>query len=184
MARTPKIRRWPQALKDKLDELVRAGSTIEEILTALRAIGAPDISRATVGRFKQRAEANFARYREAQEIAGAWVTKLGAEPGSDVGRLLQELLKTLAFQTMSNMGDGGEDVEAKDLMFLAKTLNDLSSAQKKSVDTEAQLRKAADAEMQKRAAAAADVAVKEAKKAGLSAETTECMRNILLNGIS
>jgi hypothetical protein len=184
MARTPKIRRWPQALRDTLDELVRAGRTIEEILATLQSIGAPDVSRATVGRWKQRAEQNFARYREAQEVAGAWVTKLGAEPGSDVGRLLQEILKTLAFQTMSDMGDGEKSVEARDLMFLAKALRDLSGAQKTSVDTEAQLRKAADIEMQKRTAAAADVAVKEAKKAGLSAETTEQMRNILLNGIS
>lgn len=183
MARAPKIRRWPQELRDKLDELVRAGRTIEEILTALQSMGAPDVSRATVGRWKQRAEQNFARYREAQEIAGAWVTKLGQEPGSDVGRLLQELLKTLAFQTMSDMGDGGQSVEPRDLMFLSKALRDLSGAQKTSVDTEAQLRKAADAEMQKRAAAAADVATKEAKKAGLSPETTERMREILLGNI-
>jgi len=187
MGRTPKIRRFPVEIRTRVDGLIRDGATIDEIMAALANLNAPPIARSTVGAYKQRVEQNLARYREAQEVAGAWVSKLGENPASDVGRLLQEMLKTIAFQTMAQLGDEDsltEGVGPRELMFLAKALKDLSGAQKTSIDVEAKLRAEYDATLAKRAAQAAEVATTEAKKRGLSPETVATMRQILLGSVT
>lgn len=187
MGRTSKIRKLPPAVRESIDALIRDGRyTIADIVDRLRAMNA-DVSRSSVGRYKQRVEQNLARYREAQEVAGAWVTKLGENPGSDVGRLLQEMLKTIAFQTMAQLGDEDsltEGVGPRELMFLAKALKDLSGAQKTSVDVEAKLRAEYDATLAKRAEKAAEVATTAAKKQGLSPDAVAAMREAILGRVT
>lgn len=137
----------PAAIREEMDRLVRDGATIDSIVAHLRAMGAP-VSRSAVGRYKQKAERQLKRYREAQEVAGVWVAKLGENPKGDVGRLVQEMLKAAAFQTLANMTPDEEDEDGavaapdpKDLALLSRTIKDVASAEKMSAELELRVKK-------------------------------------------
>ena len=176
MGRRSRIAQDPQ-IKEEVDRLIRDGATIDDIVDHLRALGRP-IPRSTVGDYKQRAEAQFARYREAQEVAGVWARQIGEQPDSAMGELLAEMLKTLAFQTLGDMQ--GQTAEAGDLMLLSKTLDHLASAQKKDQEYRQKVRAAYLAELQQKAQAAAAEATQEAKDAGLTEEAAANIRRIVM----
>jgi hypothetical protein len=171
MARS-KIERLDPRLKEAINGKIRDGHTIDDILAHVAALGA-DISRSSLGRYKQKMEAQLRRYREAQEVAGAWVRKLGEDPGSDVGRLIAEMLKTVAFQQLAEMGDRDAAAEPRDIMFLGKALKDIASADKLSLDREERLTKAA-------LAAAAKAAESVARERGLSDDDAALIRAKIL----
>lgn len=169
MGQKSSVRRLPPELRDEIDAMIRDGrATIDELVDYLEEQGA-EISRSAMGRYKQTMEASLKRYREAQEVAAGWVTKLGEDQRGDVGRLIAEMLKTVAFQTLAGMGD--EDAAAKpmDIMLLAKAIKDLEGSGKLSLEREIRVRQ----ETAKQAVAAVE---KVAKGAGLSAETIEHFR--------
>lgn len=82
-------------------------------------------------------------------------------------------------KTLINRQDDG-DTEAADLSLLARTLKDLSSAQKTDLEFRTRLRDQWRAEMAERTAAAATEVKANAKSKGLSDEDAERMRQIVL----
>lgn len=158
-------------IRESVDSAIREGrATIDEIVAIIHAMGG-EASRSAVGRYKQQAESQMQKYREAQEIAKVWIGKLATDPEGDVGRLLSEMLRTAAFQTMGDM----EAAAPMDLMLLAKALKDLAGADKLTAERILKVRQEATKE-------AAAVAVKEAKGAGLSDEAAEAIRRKILTG--
>jgi len=139
MARPSSIRRLPKELHELCMRLIRDGATIWEITDKLNELDA-DVSKSAVGRYVKSAREQMARYREAQEVAGQWVAQLGENPTGDVGSLLAEMLKTVAFQTLGSMGDAqsGESEakppKAMDIMLLAKAIRDLEATSKASIE--------------------------------------------------
>lgn len=130
MGRQSAIRKLDPRIRDAVDTAIREGrATIEDVVAIIRSMGG-DASRSAVGRYKQQAEAQMARYREAQEVAKVWIGKLQADPEGDVGRLLAEMLRTTAFSTLGDM----DAASPQDLMFLGKALKDLASADKLTAD--------------------------------------------------
>jgi hypothetical protein len=173
VGRKSSLAKLPRAVKDEVDRLIREEqATIDEIVAHLRELGHAR-SRSAVGRYKKSVEQVMGRYREAQEIAGVWVTQLGKDPNSDVGRLLAELLKTVAFTTMAEMGTDEKAQDPRDIMFLAKALGELERAQTINVDRELKIRR----EVAEKAAA---VIEKAARAEGLSAETIQRFRRDIL----
>jgi hypothetical protein len=85
------------------------------------------------------------------------------------------MLRAVAFQTLSTMGEATDPVGSQDLMFLAKALKDVSSASRINVDTELLLRKVRD-----QAKAAAAEVTKTIKQAGLSDETVQQIKARIL----
>lgn len=141
MGRKGKVELLHPRLREAVDEAVRRGVTIAQILALLNEL-APSVdpqadlpSESAVGRYKQKAEAQMAQFRQAQEVAKVWVEKFGAEPQGDVGRLVTQMLRTVAFQTVSNMGGGEADADPQDIMFLAKALKELSQSERLALDT-------------------------------------------------
>lgn len=130
MARKSSITRLDPRIRSAVDDAIRDGrATIEEIVFIIRDMGG-EISKSAVGRYKQNAEAQMARYRDVQEVAKVWVGKLQANPEGDVGRMLSEILKTIAAQTMGQI----DASDPQSLMFLAKALKDLASTDKLTAD--------------------------------------------------
>ena len=101
---------------------------------------AAPVSRSALGRYAQKAEAQMQRYREAQEVAKVWVDKLEAEPQGDVARLLPEMLRSVAFQTLGAMSERDDAVDAQEVMLLAKALDHLSKTSKAQLEVELKLR--------------------------------------------
>ena len=109
MARKSTVAALPKELVDACNGLIRDGRTIDDILAALQGLGA-DVSRSAVGRYVKSARESMEKYRQAQEVAKVWVDKLEAEPAGDVGRLLPEMLRVVAFQTLTTMGESEQTV--------------------------------------------------------------------------
>lgn len=141
MGQKSSIARLDPRLKEAVDRAVREGrATIDEIVAAVLAMGG-EVSRSAVGRYVQSARVKMERYREAQEVAAVWVRKMEETPDGDVGRLNAELLRTVAFQALSDLGDSDAEVKPNDIMLLARAIKDLASADKTSTDRELRVRR-------------------------------------------
>jgi hypothetical protein len=169
MSRKSTIKQLDPRIKSAVDEAIRDDrATIDDIVAIIGSMGG-DASRSAVGRYKQKAEEQMKRYREAQEVAKVWIGKLQTDPEGDVGRLLAEMLRTTAFQTIGDI----DEATPQDIMFLGKALKDLASADTLTANRIMVVRREAAKE-------AATVAVKEAKGAGLSDEAAEIIRKKIL----
>jgi len=179
MARQSSIKQLPNKIQAEVDKLIREGKhTIDDIVQALQAMGG-DASRSAVGRYVKSAKEKMERFAQAQEVAKVWVDRLEDNPHGDVGRLISEMLRTVAFQTISTMGDDDASVNPGHIMFLAKAIKDLSSADKISVDREIKIRD----EIKAKAEQVAEQITIQAKRQGLSDEAAQEWRNNIL-GIS
>ncbi|MEQ1512966.1 MAG: phage protein Gp27 family protein [Lysobacteraceae bacterium] len=134
------------SLLTEVDRLIRGGRTIAEIRDHLSQLGV-EVSNGAAGRYIKNARANMARYREAQEIAGQWVAELGENPRGDVGVLLAEMLKSVAFNTLDTMAGGVDGLPAKpakpmDIMMLAKAIQSLEASAKQSIERRERIERA------------------------------------------
>lgn len=178
MGRRSTVAAMPRELVEACNGLIRDGHTIEEILAALQGMGA-QVSRSAVGRYVKSARESMEKYRQAQEVAKVWVDKLEAEPSGDVGRLLPEMLRVVAFQTLTSMGESEQHVGAMDVMLLAKALKDIAGATKTNVDVELQLRRVREQTQAKADAAAAEVE-QMTRQAGMSEALVSTIRSRIL----
>lgn len=169
MSRKSSIKQLDPRIREAVDAAIREDrATIDQIVALITELGG-DVSRSAVGRYKQRAENQMQKYREAQEVAKVWIGKLQADPEGDIGRLLAEMLRTVAFQSIGDI----EAATPMDMMLLAKALKDMAGADKLTAERILKVRQETIKE-------AAVVAVKEAKGAGLSDEAAEMIRKKIL----
>lgn len=176
MARKSSITQLDRRLREAVDGLIRDGrATLDDILLHLAQLngGEAPVSRSALGRYAQRANEQMTRYREAQEVAKVWVDKFESEPNGDVARLLPEMLRSVAFQTLGSMSERSEAADAEEVMLLAKAMKDLASADKLTAERILRIR-------QETAKVAAVEAVREAKAQGLSDEAAEIIRQKIL----
>ena len=176
MARKSTIEQLPESVREQVHRLIREGRTVDEITAKLDELN-QEVSRSSVGRYKQRYERQLERYREAQNVAGILLQDLGQEEGSDVGRLLAEMLKTIAFRTMADMGEDEGNPDPQDLSFLARTIKDLEQSGKISADRILKVREQVAREEREKAA---DQAVEAARASGMSGENAEAIRAQIL----
>lgn len=152
MAARSSIARLPQQLLDVCHRLIREGKTIHEITDKLNELDA-EISKSAVGRYVKSSREQMQRFREAQEVAGRWVTELGENSKGDVATLCQQMLTGIAFQTLDQVAqqqlqDGDADakpakpVKAMDLMLFAKALESLESSSKRSIERREKIERA------------------------------------------
>lgn len=171
-SRPSSITQLDPKVKDAVDAAVREGrATIDEIVHLVQQLGG-DASRSAVGRYVKNARERMEEYRQATQVAAVWVDKLGKEPEGDVGRLLLEMLRTVAFKTIGDIDSAGPE----DLMFLGKALKDIAGADKLIVDREINVRKLIAA----RAERVAGEIAKEAKQLGASDEVIQTWREKVL----
>ncbi len=171
-SRPSSITQLDPAIKQAVDSAVREGrATISEIVHLVESLGG-DASRSAVGRYVKNARERMEDYRQATQIAAVWVDKLGKEPEGDVGRMLLEMLRVVAFKTIGDI----ETASPEDLMFLGKAIKDFASADKLAVDKAITVRKLIAAEAEK---VAAEVG-KTAKKAGISDDTIDLIKKRIL----
>jgi len=163
------ITRLDPRIKTAVDEAIREGrATVDEVLELIKQLGG-EVSRSAVGRYKKNAERQMQQYREAQEMAKVWIGKLQADPEGDIGRLLAEMLRTVAYQSIGDL----EAATPEDLMLLAKALKDMAGADKLTAERILKVR-------QESAKEAAEKATTFAKSRGLSKDTVEQLRREIL----
>jgi hypothetical protein len=144
--RRSKVERMPAELRAEIERRWREGAfTLDELMAFVRerkadAASDPEhgVSRSGLHRYLKGFEANFEKMRRANEIAGYWANKFGAEPR--VTRMLQQLLATLAMRTLEAEGESPEPTDGKDLFFLTAAIKNLVAAEKTDADREARVR--------------------------------------------
>jgi len=152
MGRRSSITRLDPELKRTLDELLRDGRLtqrqITEHLNALLAERGAEtrVSKSAVNRYAMRMESLGAKLRQQREIAEMWIGKLGAQPAGQVGHLLNEFVRGLAFDTAMSLSEGDEPVEPKLLKELSIAVERLERAASEGVRREAEIRKQLAAE--------------------------------------
>lgn len=169
-----KIAALPKDLRDQLNAWLRDKSrTCTDIALQLNELLAEHgieavISRSAVNRYAQKMDKAGAKIQQSREIAEMWIGKLGAMPQGKVGLLLNELVRTLAFDAAVKLGQGERAVTPKMLREMATAIQRLEQATSLSVKREAEIR-----------AQAAEAAGKVAKKQGLSADTAKAIREAI-----
>ncbi|EKO3713588.1 DUF3486 family protein [Vibrio metschnikovii] len=185
--RKSKINLLPDEIRNTLNAFIRSGNmTQKDILEAVNQMideaGLPDdakLSRTGFNRYAKRMEDLGQRLRQSREVAEVWVSKLGEAPTSDVGKLLQEFVRTMAFDTSMKMmeqseGEEGEVISPKALGQLALVVQRIETAAMSSMKREKEIRAAYAAE-------AADAVSDELRGVdGMSEQLEDRIRGILL----
>ncbi|MFP1109004.1 DUF3486 family protein [Vibrio cholerae] len=184
--RKSKVELLPEEIRNTLNVFIRSGNmTQKDILEAVNQMiddaGLGDdakLSRTGFNRYAKRMEDMGQRLRQSREVAEVWVSKLGEAPTSDVGKLLQEFVRTMAFETSMKMmeaaeGEEGEVISPKALGQLALVVQRIETAAMTSMKREKEIRAAFAAE-------AAEAAEKIVKQAGISTDTATDIKNQIL----
>ncbi|WP_111745595.1 phage protein Gp27 family protein [Salinisphaera orenii] len=157
MGRKSSIKAKPPEVKATIDELIEGGRhTLDEILAIVRerhaeAYGADAApSRAALGRYRASVEQQMAAVRESRDIADVWAQKLGNEPESDVGKVVLEIIRTLAYRAGADLMTGEGEVDARQLSQLARVMQQVEDAGRLSLAREKAVREAAMEQVESR----------------------------------
>lgn len=174
MGRKSSISRLPSEIKDALLRLIRAEAyTNAEIVAALDQMGAR-VSESAITRFTRTERQKMETYRRAREVAQVWAQRAEEDPNGDVAKLNLQLLSTVAFKVLSDIGEGeAKSTSPMELMLMSKSLEHAAKAEKLTIERELRIRKEV-------AQQAAERAVASARKAGLSAEAAAGIRRDIL----
>jgi len=180
MARKSRIKReLPADVLSELNAQIADGRRTVDELTAWLAERGHPMPRSNVHRYAQEVEEVAREIRETKEIA---TSLFASTPAGDDGAMQQQLTEMLhvvlhkGFRAL--VKEENPAISPEDLHFLARTIKDLSAAQKTSVDrmlNAAKLQAAKEA--LKKAATAAEGA---ARKAGMTKETVAQIRHAVL----
>lgn len=157
MSRPSKIDQLPPEALQYLNDLLRqngmtrtrAHELLEEYLTDTLGMAEDDTpSRHSVNRYAQRMDKVGERLRQSREVAEMWIGKVGAAPQGQLGHLVNEILRTLAFDmSMSLQDDAVAAVDQEDRAAVIGMLKELSlsvvrleSAASQNVKREAEIR--------------------------------------------
>lgn len=142
------IDRLPPPVKRRIAGLLKEGTrTLDELIEVLRAeFPAHAPSRSSLGRYSQRFEAIGAKMRESREVAKVWADRLGNEPQGDIGKLVMELLRTMAFDAtmaLQEPDEGGQvQLDPGAINTLALAMQRLEAAGKWNIQREQAMREA------------------------------------------
>lgn len=169
--RASKVDLLPPDIKTRLammlrDKMFSQAEILEEINDLIRDCGLPEtalLSKTGLNRYASKMEKMGAKIRESREMAEIWTKQIGEAPQSDVGKLLMEAVKTIAFDKAMSLGQL-DDVDPKVINQLALVANRIEQAQAINEERDRKIRKEV-------AQLAAETAEKVITKAGISKET-------------
>ena len=130
--RPSSIDKLPADLREMLDDWLRDAS-VTQIEAAARLndyLAARSknfrVSHHAVSRYDRRMRRVGERLRESRQIAEAWIDKLGATPQGQIGLLVNEILRTLAFDISLKLHE--DELTEESLPRLIEQLKKLSAA--------------------------------------------------------
>lgn len=149
MAKKSSISALDPAIRESIDQLLKSGGlTLDQVLAQIRAAfpQAEIPSRSALGRYSQRFDEIGKRMRESREVAKVWADRLGNEPQGDIGKLVMELLRTMAFDATLEMqepdDEGKVSLDPKSINTLALAMQRLEAAGKWNLQREQTMREA------------------------------------------
>ena len=179
MARKSSIDMLPDEIREALHALLRDPAVgqleaAQRVNALLEAEGHDQrVSKSAVNRYSMRMEKIGTKIRESRQVAEMWIGKLGNAPQGEVGKLLNEFVRTMIFETSSEMMAGNEPAHPKMLKELALSIKHLEDATTVNEKRAREIRKEA-------AEDAAQAAEKVAKSQGLTREGVQALKNEIL----
>lgn len=168
----------PEEVRNEIARL-RQTKTIDEILAHLRLLDV-SVSRSALGRHVKKLDEIAEKMQRSRDMATALVSRFGDQPENHLHRLNLELMQSLVMDVITGAETDPETGEIKPVvldpeavMFLARSLKDLSTAQKTDAD---RIMKAKETAL-KQAATAVE---KVGKTKGLTADTVAEIRKAVL----
>ena len=146
---------------------------LDEVNAELVSRGEAPISKSALGRYAVAVEKKMAQMREAREAANAMVGGLDEIKGTDLGRTITEMIKTLAFSKIMKDGEDNQELDVDTLNKLALLAQRIERASKMSHDREQAIRS-------KALEAAASAVDETAAQGGLSDEAADMIRRQIL----
>ena len=177
------IKTLPADILEQLHELLRdprctqleATAKINEILAAE---GLDPVSKSAVNRYDLEMRQVGERLQQSREIAKVWIGKLGAAPQGQTGLLVNEILRTLAFDLSLKLQDA--ELSEESIPGVISQLKSLSLAVQR-LEASSTINVKRESEIKRQALEAAAEAVGEtAKEAGVSSETIARIRRDVL----
>jgi len=179
-----KIQQLPADIRSQLAAMLRSGDMsqkdiLAEVNQLILEAGLPpeeQISRTGLNRYSKQVEAAGSRIAKAREMAEVLTSKLGDAPTSQIGNLMAENMKTMAWETsmaLMEATEDGEMIDIKQFNQLALAYQRISQSSILNQKLEKEIRAAFAAE-------AATAAEKIVTQAGVSAETAADIRNKIL----
>ena len=179
-----KIQQLPADIRSQLASMLRSGDMSQKAILAevnqlILEAGLPpeeQISRTGLNRYSKQVEAAGSRIAKAREMAEVLTSKLGDAPTSQIGNLMAENMKTMAWETsmaLMEATEDGEMIDIKQFNQLALAYQRISQSSILNQKLEKEIRAAFAAE-------AATAAEKIVTQAGVSAETAADIRNKIL----
>lgn len=182
--RPSSIEQLPPDILEQLQALLRdprvnqldATRRINEILAER---GEEDrVSKSSVNRYKVRMDQVGERLRQSRHMAEMWIAKLGAQPQGQLGHLVNEMLRTMAFELTLKLQEGELTDESipgvlASLKHLSLSMQRLERAASENVKREQEIRKQAVTE-------AASVAEKTLSSHGWSRDAIDNAKREIL----
>ena len=185
MPRPSSIELLPAEVREALhgwlrDPAITKTEATERLHALLDEIGHPELkpSRHAVNRYDLKMRKVGERLRQSRQVAEMWIAKLGAAPQGQVGHLVNEILRTLAFDLSITMQRG--DIDPEEAPAVAKMLRDMAVAMEKLEKAASENVKRTEEIRRQEREAAAEKAAKVARKGGMSRDTIEAIRAEIL----
>lgn len=178
MARKSTIDTLPPDILERLQELLRDPRMTQLGVTArinalLQEQGEEPISKSALNRYAVKMDKIGSKLQQSRQIADMWIGKLGTQPAGQVGNLLNEVVRNLAFDTAIQLSEDEEPASPKLIKELAIAIERLEKAAGDNEKRAAEIRKQARAQ-------AAEQAAQSAKAGGVSDDTIERIRRDVL----
>jgi len=187
MARQSTVEKLPQDILEQLQALLRdpritqmeATALINEVLERTQ-VGI-EVSKSAVNRYARKMEKVGAKLRESREVAKMYIDRFGEDQSGEVGKLVNEMIRTMVFDIILKMQ--GETIDPDMAPELAKMIKNLALSMQQ-LENAASINSKREAEIRKRAQQEAVDAMEDAAKSqGLTIEAVQSIKNQIL-GIS
>jgi hypothetical protein len=175
MARKSSIDTLPPDILEQLQALLRDPRCTQLDITArinaaLEETGREDrISKSALNRYAVRMDKVGARLKQGREISQMWIGQLGNTPQGQLGQLINELIRNLAFEAALNFAEGEAPIPPKALKELAIAAERLEKAASENEKRDAEIKRRTLEE-------AATQAEQAATKVGVSPEGIAAIR--------
>lgn len=145
-----KVHQLPENIKAKLDQLLRDGkltqsAILEKVNALIEEAGLDDedkLSKSGINRYSTNMQTVGQRISEARAVSEQWVAKLGDKPSGDVSKILIEMVRTIAFDSVLDASNSDEPVHPKFIKDLAIGIEKLEKAATESTKREKEIRQA------------------------------------------
>lgn len=177
------IDKLPQAARDALNAWLRdpaltQNEATDRVNALLAEIGVDyRISKSAVNRYSQRMEKIGAKLRQSREVANMWVSNLGSQPQGQLGKLINEMIRTMCFETGAALAESGDPVPPKVLKELALAVQRLESAANMNEERERKIRAAERQRVIEEAASRVDDV---GKHGGMTRESIDTIKREIL----